>query len=158
MELEMAYGSGFSGWLLANTVESVNAAWTVLDLCLLAYLGYYLWTLRKKFKLSWRTLYNWSTGLPIYAQAAIAIFIFHLGDVGVRGIVWWVRHRVNVGQPPSFEFVAPATLVLAVFAVIAGIGLMCKLRVFSTPWLGRWVWIGGTTLALGAAVLTHFIP
>lgn len=145
-------------WILPELIESINAAWTVLDLCLLAYFSYYLWTVRHKFKLGWRTLYTWSYGLPLYAQAAIAIFIFTLGDAGVRGSVWFIRHRINEGRPLTYEVAAPATVFLGICAVIAGIGLLCKLRVFATPWLGRWVWLGGATLACGAAVLTHFLP
>lgn len=149
--------AGFS-WLLAETIESVNAAWVVLDVCLLLYFGYYLWDIRHRFELSWRTLYNWSSGLPLYAQAAIAIFIFHLGDAGVRGIVWLIRHRINEGHPIMFQFIVPATGFLVVFACVAGVGLMCKLKVFATPLLGRWVWLGGTSLAAAAAIGTHWLP
>jgi hypothetical protein len=145
-------------WILAETIESINAAWTVLDVCIVVYFSYYLWSTRKKYKLSWRTIFTWSYGLPIYTQAAMAIFIFHIGDTGVRGGVWLLRHRINEGHALAYEFAAPATVFLAVFATIAGVGLLCKLRVFATPMLGRWVWLAGSVLAASAAVLTHWLP
>ena len=144
--------------MLAEAIESINAAWTVLDICIVIYFTYYLWNSRHYVKLSWRTVWTWSHGLPVYTQAAIAIFIFHLGDTGVRGMVWYLRHQINEGHPITYSFAAPATAFLAVAAFIAGIGLLCKLRVFATPWLGRWVWVGGAALAATAAVGTHWLP
>ena len=145
-------------WALAQTIESINAAWTVLDLCLVIYFAYYLYTVKVKCKLSWPSIFKWSSRLPMFVQAAIAIFIFHVGDTGVRGLVWIIRHRLNEGHSINYQFAAPATAVLAVFAFIAGFGLLCKLRVFSTPLLGQWVWVTGASLAFVAAVLTHWLP
>ena len=153
----MSHDSGFNS-ILGLVIESVNAGWVTLDLILLLWFGYYMWTIRHEYKVTWRTLLTWSTGLPLYAQAAIAIFIFHTGDFGVRGIVWWIRHQVNQGEPPLFNFIAPATLALCVFALIAWIGLLCKLRVFSTPMVGRWAFWAGGAAALTSAIGTHFLP
>lgn len=143
--------TGFSE-VYVDLSERINAAWLVLDVCLVGYLFYYFWRGRHLAKL----LSFWQVrDIPLYLQAAIAIMVFHIGDMGVRTVVWWLRHQSNRGE---LVWALPATAPLLFFAVIALVGILCKLRVFSGPWLGRWVWVGGGTVALLAAIGTRWLP
>jgi hypothetical protein len=153
---------GFTS-ILAETIERVNASWVVLDLCLVAFLSYYLWTTRNDGGSGrWSflgMLFKWNNPqVPLHVQAAVAILVFHTGDVGVKALVWWVRHQVNQGDgvPPAVLF--PISVGLALFAVVAGVGVLCMLRIFSAPWLGRWVWLASGLLAILAAFLTRMLP
>lgn len=138
---------------IAALLEQVNAAWAVLDLCLVLYLGYYFYVGHKEHNITLRRW--WKQDLPLGVQAAVAIFIFHMGDLGVRGLLWWARHELNSGWSTSLE--APR-VPLSIFAVVAVFGILCKLRVFSRPWMGDWLWLLGAMLAVLAILNTRYFP
>lgn len=146
---------GFNG-SLSFWLERINSAWFVLDACLVFYLAYYLWKSRRDLSLS---LFTWwmHPKVPLYIQAALAILVFHTGDMVVRFWVWYLRHQVNRGVSIN-STQALITPTIVVFSVMAGWGILCMLRVFSGPWLGRWVWLGGGVVALLAASITHWLP
>ena len=126
----------------AIIIERINAGWVVLDLFIVLFFSYYLASLYLKgqplfFK------------APLHVQAALAILVFHFGDMGVRFLVWLPRHEINKGHHGLYFDWAIAT-----FAIIAGAGLICKLRVFSKPWSGPWVWMTGACVALLCAIIT----
>lgn len=139
---------------LSTLLERINGAWALLSLVLLCYLLYYLYVENRAGQLTFERWRRCRT--PLHVQAALAIAVFHLGDFGVRAIVWYLRHEINLGAPLSVQ--APLLIPLALLSTLAGFGILCKLRVFSGPWLGPWVWIGGAFLGLAAGEFTRLLP
>ena len=149
---------GFGGFL-AEAIEQVNAAWWTLDLILVTFLFYYLYTGYTKSKLPWHSIVLtwWDGKMPIHVQAAAAILVFHIGDLFVRFTVWWLRHEVNThGVPVGIQ--DWSTYIILVFAFIAGLGMLCQLRVFAGLMIGRWVWVGSALAAIFMASITRLLP
>lgn len=138
---------------LAIALEKINGAWTVLDLILVTYLSYYLFHELKLQHFRWRIFH-----LALHVQAAIAILVFHVGDLGVRAIVWFLRHQANAGANLSYLAADSVSLPIVLFSFVAGFGILCQLRVFSSPWLGPWIWLIGAAFGFTAAELTHYLP
>lgn len=149
---------GFEGFL-AETIERVNAAWWILDLWLVGFLLFYFYVGYRDSRLNTKAMIVqwWDGRMPIYLQAAAAILVFHVGDFGVRFSVWWLRHVVNSGGGPV-GIQDWSTYWLLIFAFVAGVGMLCQLRVFAGLLLGRWIWIWGGCAALLAALFTRIIP
>ena len=143
---------GFENASLASVLERVNGAWWVLDGILVVALLYYFWVSRNE--ISWSGVFHWDVA-PLYLQAAAGILVFHLGDLGVRFLSWWLRHQVNSGHGTSAVMI---TIPLLVFSLVAGTGLLCLLRVFSNALFGKWIWLVGAGLALGMAMVTRWLP
>lgn len=140
--------------LLSDLIERINAAWSVLDICLVIFFVFYVWVNRDYLR-GW-----WSEKTPLAMQAAAAILIFHSGDAVTRSILWWIRHEINRGAmaTESYTTVGWLTEVLEFSAIIACIGILCKIRVFAGSWLGRRFWLTSAILALVAAAFTRHLP
>lgn len=112
-------------------LSTVNGAWTIQLLLFIAFLLYYLWEARHRFH--FKDLF---INQPRAVQVAIAILIADVGNVIVRGAVWFWR-ETGVLEP-----MAPPWLVatVSIGAAIGTIGILCKMRVFTLQRFGHWPW------------------
>lgn len=133
----------------ANYLEIQNGIWVVLDICLLAWFSYYIYAQMKeldKGSIKWSdTVHNWlHGGLPPPISAAVAIYVFTVGDAIGRGHIWAWRHFQNDGHA-SFQLTLWPMMLAATISII---GLLCKIRVFTIYRLGNIAWISSLILAV----------
>lgn len=128
-------------------LELLNGIWTVLDLFLIGWFTYYIYIMYRELEyFSWKqAICNWwRDGLPPHINAAIAIYVFTVGDTIVRAHIWLWRHMLNIGNH-DFQL----QLGLLVFGgVVSAVGLLCKIRVFTVYRLGNKAWISSLIVAL----------
>jgi len=87
------------------------------------------------------------------SKAAIALFSFFVGFFIRTGIVWYVRHMENHGQPLNMDlyYDEAAQIVLILGTAVAVIGGCCWIRVvvpFRYPWM-LWTTTIGASAAFG---------
>lgn len=103
-------------------LEAMNGVWTVLSLCALLVFVRYLWRINDEsgFGKKERTA---------RFEAAVALTVYFFGEFLVRFWVWLWRHQINDGVLAGWMKNYP---VLAVGGIIAAVGCLCVIRVFST--------------------------
>lgn len=135
-------------------LEILNGIWTVLDMFLIGWFTYYIIVMYKELDyFSWRDAASnwWRDGLPAHINAAIAIYVFAVGDTIVRGHVWLWRHMLNAGYHDFPLFLTP----LVLGGVISLVGLLCKIRIFTIYRLGNKAWISSLIVAVVLVILAY---
>jgi hypothetical protein len=119
-------------------LEFVNAVWFILGVCVLAVFVHYIW--QKRENGYWNLV------------GAISIAAYWFGEVIARGGVWYWYHLINSRQPPGWIGDYP---IAGAGGIIAAIGALCMIRVFSPSEFGNWVWIvsGALAMAFGLSVV-----
>jgi hypothetical protein len=84
-------------------------------------------------------------------KAAIGFLIFVLGDTLIRGSIWFMRHKLNDGEPIGKGDTGIFTLLILTGAIIVIIGSICILRNISPAKWKHWpaVIITATALIFG---------
>lgn len=140
-------------------LEFLNGLWSLFSFYLVAWLTYYIYTncptTRNKhgYRVS-NILFSYWRNAPPYIRVAVATITFHFGDMMVRGSIWWWRHELNVHNTDFWLYVQP---IVMIGSMMACIGLLCKVRVFSEPRFGIGPWLSAALIALfvGAWYLIH---
>lgn len=127
--------------------ETVNGAWTILTAFFVVFLLVHF-----KMEWNWRGL-GWRSWphLPLGLRVAIALFVTSLGTVISRIGAWHWRHAG--GHMPVSDL--DAGLLLS-GALIAAVGILCQIRVFTSPYLGHWPWIMSAVIVV-AYVAAAFV-
>lgn len=110
-------------------LELLNGALFILALCASCVFTHYLWTKRS---------------LGYYAlQPALALACIFYGETLLRGMFWFVRNQINngVGMQQSNE-------ILVVGSIIATVGILCSIRVFSPDSWGNKGWVVSLALTV----------
>lgn len=145
-------------WNRDIVLEILNGIWAVLDFALLAWFTYYIYAQVKEIEnyVWYHSLkYWWNEGLPPQINAAVAIYVFTTGDAIVRTYIWYWRHQTNLGHDEHLLSIVPVLF----GGVIALIGLLCKIRVFTIYRIGNKAWILSILLALSIiALLLYTAP
>lgn len=132
-------------------LEFETAVIALLDIILLVWFSIYMYRIWSE---SETKLANWlSRGPPARFQAALSIFIYHLGDLFVRGNLYIWRHERLIGR--NTEWISRWPLVLGGFIIICGI--IYQLRVFSRP-VGVFIWIWAALICIFLGWLSLKIP
>lgn len=80
-------------------------------------------------------------------QAALAMLVYLAGEAGIRGLA-------NASMLWGLDRKAPWAIAAAItWAVVALVGSICMMRIFSRERWGHWVWMGSTGLALCLAAV-----
>lgn len=122
--------------MLLAVRELVNAVLLVVDLSLVFV---FVTFLRAEVKSQ-----GWET---LRAKAAFALIIYFIGMTVVRAWGFTLLWYEDINKAISLELGLPLTLV---GTIIAMIGAILCVRVFSPKWWGPWGWL--VTLALAAAL------
>lgn len=139
-------------------MEMLNGVWAILNLCLLVWFTYYIVAqVQALDRFSWFSVGRswWKVGLPGHINAAIAIYVYHFGDLITRSSIWIWRHEQNMGFTDYPLAIGPVLL----GSLIAAFGLLCKIRVFTYYRLGNRAWHISLVLALSIvfiAWMTHW--
>jgi hypothetical protein len=80
------------------------------------------------------------------SQAAIALTIHLVGAAVRAGWIWWLLHCQNAGT--DCAYIQSSSWILVVATLLAMIGGLCCIRVFSPPNWRPWSWIGAGIIAL----------
>lgn len=121
-------------------LEVINGTWAILNLCVVVIFAAYI--IHEVRRVGWWRGY-WAL------SAAVAILVSNLGEGLFRGWVWTWRHQINHGIDAAWMSVHP---IVVIFAALAMIGSLCKIRVFAPAWIGHWGWIGSALIAVLAAI------
>jgi hypothetical protein len=117
-------------------LEIVNGTWFVLGLCLLFVFGRYLMDIGLDFRRQ-------------RVQAAGAIFVYFLGESVVRGWTWWWRHKLNHGA--AVDWMGWSQVLLGA-SLLAAMGALAMIRVFTPPGCGHRTWIMSGFIAAAMAL------
>lgn len=123
----------------------------VLDFFLLLCFYVYMHRIYQEDETSIKRWLRW--GPPTRFSAALAIWIFHLGDIINRGYYFVFRHEYDLHK--TNDWVPIWTLFFGSFLLI--VGMMYKIQVFSRP-LGIWLWVWTALLSLMIAYALTQIP
>lgn len=104
--------------------ESLNGFFFVLSVFMATWIGAIIWQIRDR-----HDDQLW--------KMSIAICTYHAGMAVFFGWRWTFRRIVNLGHDPT-SFVQELWWIPIVAAVIAGIGLLCKVRVTTYTGWGCW--------------------
>lgn len=110
------------------SLMALNAHLTVLACCAFALFIYYIWQ-------------NKLEGYE-FLRAAIALLVLWIGDIFLRGPIWFTRQLVNIGVPTQ-----PSETWLYLGGGITVLAYLCIIRVFSPKRWGHRVWIISFMLA-----------
>lgn len=114
---------------ISHVLEAINAAFAVLSMCALCIFMNFIWHQRK-------------AGY-IQLRPAIALACMFLGEAIQRSIFWYVRDRINSGNPTP----VPDNLVVMASLVII-VGICCAIRIFSPSSWGNRGWIFSLMLTI----------
>lgn len=127
----------------SSLLEVLNGAWAILCLCCMTVFGVYIYD---EF-----TQHGWRAYWPI--SGAIAIFVTDSGEFIFRSLIWWWRHEINHGIDAAWVITSPA---LIIGSIVAMLGLICKIRVFSPRRIRAYAWIISAGLGLAASIAGLF--
>lgn len=131
-------------------LEQINALWAPLELFLVIFVACYLFIASERDDIKIRNFLDHDG--PVHIQMAVAVLSFHIGDMGVRWIVWYWRYMTARGYDLPAYFASP---ILLVFAVIAVVGLLCTIRVITNAWCRNWAWGTALTMSLTFMFITE---
>lgn len=86
--------------------------------------------------------------LPLGMQVAISILVADIGNLIIALVVWLAPDVATHGFP--------ATMIGFILAgqSIRAVGMLCKIRVFTSASLGHWPWIGVGLVTSGYVLLS----
>lgn len=125
--------------------EWINGAWFVMSLCATAVFGTFLW--REMANAGWYKRRD--------VRAAIALFIYFLGETIIRGWVWaYLAMTHGVIDRVGVDLTSFAVLVTA--ASLSMLGALCCIRIFSRD-CRAWI-VTGLILAAFVVLEVFVLP
>jgi hypothetical protein len=145
-------------WDSQDIREVMNGMWGILSYSLaLTFFAFLVGRVYKFFKnrerseALWKPLWRSIANDGIENQAALALMTYFIGSAIYRTWVWVLLYKGAIDD----NFIKSHYAVPIIGSLIALVGALCAIRIFTPPKLNPWLWMSVGTIAITVPILVH---